>query len=98
MRAPIHLGKWQRWLATAFVLLLLLTTAAQAADMCCSGADVAGCRTCVTCASMHGTTPAPAVAPQVRLVAVALVAIAHELNTPSYEASLPLFIRPPPSL
>jgi hypothetical protein len=91
--------EWRYWLVLVCLLSFVLFVGLQAVHMHLlhPNDDLAG-GTCLVCASAHTSATITIQLTQILLIAVASVAIVRAWSAPSYEAVLPLFIRPPPSL
>lgn len=87
-------GSSRPWLAVMCVLVVALLTAQAMHVHSDDGLSVAKCQICV---SAHSSAPVTAVMAQILLVAIASVVIVRQLQEPSADSVLPLFIRPPPS-
>lgn len=85
----------KKWTSTVFVVLILLALCAQAVhihvDREPSGA------TCLACVSAHTGVPVASIVSSGLLIAITLVLVLCEPQVPNCEATLPLFIRPPPT-
>jgi hypothetical protein len=88
-------SRWQRWVLTACVMLVLFAIGVQAVHV--HGKGEPSGATCLACVSAHTGAPVATIVSPVMLIALMLVLILHEFEVPSYEACLPLFIRPPPT-
>jgi hypothetical protein len=94
MRFNPHVGSSRRWLAAICILFAALMLTAQAMHVHPDAGLSSS--TCPICVSAHTSAPVAAITTQMLLVAIASIVIAGELQTPSAESILPLFIRPPP--
>ncbi len=83
------------WATTACLMLILLAVCVQAVHVHAQGESSGA--TCLACVSAHTGVPVRAILSAVHLIAITSVLVLYELEIPSYEAFLPLFIRPPPS-
>ena len=91
-RFELHCRKWA---SVAIVLLILFAVCVQAVHM--HGKTEPSGATCLACVSAHTGAPVATIISPVLLIALMLVLILHEFEVPSFEACLPLFIRPPPT-
>ena len=82
-------------LAGLCIALIILQVSVQAVHV--HGATGSADTTCLVCVSARTSAPTAVAITQVVLIALASVAIVRELSAPTFSASLPLFIRPPPS-
>jgi hypothetical protein len=87
---------WLRSATTAFVLLLLLTVGVQALHV--DPLEGPSASPCMVCVSTQTNAPVAIVVTSVLLVEVASAFIPNDPAVPSFEATLSLFVRPPPSL
>jgi len=85
----------KQWASTVFVMLVLLAVCAQAVHLHLDREPSSA--TCLACVSAHTVVPVASIVSSGLLIAITLVFVLHELEVPTCEAILPLFIRPPPS-
>jgi hypothetical protein len=91
-------GVSQRWITRFCLLLFLVVTSVEAVhvhpDQALSRESSARC---LICFSIHAKAPAVTVRSTPALVAVAMIAIPHEVLATGIASRLELFTRPPPA-
>ena len=89
--------EWRSWVVPVCVLFLALFVGLQAVHVhLLHPHDDLANGTCMVCVNAHTSVPVTVPLSQIMLIAVASVAILREQKTPTCDAVLPLFIRPPP--
>jgi hypothetical protein len=82
-------------ISTAIIVLILLAVFVQVVHVHVQ-CEPSG-TTCLACMSAHTAVPVTAFAGSVLLIAITLVLVHHQPGISHCEATLPLFIRPPPT-